>query len=122
MDVHAPELEWLVSVDDHVIEPPNVWVDRAPSKWRDDVPRLVDDAWVYDGKKVGTSGLSVTIGKRKEEFTPNPVPYSEMPEAAYDPVAARSASRRSRASAGRCSGKRPTRSSRCTACSPTTTG
>ena len=51
------------------------------------MPRLVDDAWVYDGKRVGTSGLSVTIGKRKEEFTPNPVPYSEMPEAAYDPVA-----------------------------------
>ena len=87
MDVNAPELDWLVSVDDHVIEPPNVWVDRAPAKYRDDVPRLVDDAWVYDGKKVGTSGLSVTIGKRKEEFTPNPVPYSEMPEAAYDPVA-----------------------------------
>ena len=87
MDVNAPELDWLVSVDDHVIEPPNVWVDRAPAKWRDDVPRLVDDAWVYDGKRVGTSGLSVTIGKRKEEFTPNPVPYSEMPEAAYDPVA-----------------------------------
>src|SRR6185295_15010685 len=87
MDVNAPELDWLVSVDDHVIEPPNVWVDRAPAKWRDQVPRLIDDAWEYDGKRVGTSGLSVTINKRKEEFTPNPVPYSEMPEAAYDPVA-----------------------------------
>ena len=32
MDVNAPELDWLVSVDDHVIEPPNVWVDRAPAK------------------------------------------------------------------------------------------
>ncbi|HLM16918.1 MAG TPA: amidohydrolase, partial [Acidimicrobiia bacterium] len=87
MDVNAPELDWLVSVDDHVIEPPNVWVDRAPAKYHDLVPRLIDDVWVYDGKRVGTSGLSVTIGKRKEEFTPNPVPYSEMPEAAYDPVA-----------------------------------
>ena len=35
MDVHAPELDWLVSVDDHVIEPPNVWVDRLPAR----VPR-----------------------------------------------------------------------------------
>ena len=87
MDVNAPELDWLVSVDDHLIEPANVWVDRAPAKYQDVVPRLVDDKWVYDGKTVGTSGLSVTIGKRKEEFTPNPVPYSEMPEAAYDPVA-----------------------------------
>jgi predicted TIM-barrel fold metal-dependent hydrolase len=87
MDANAPELDWLVSVDDHVIEPANVWLDRVPAKYRDDAPRLVDDAWVYDGRSVGTSGLSVTINKRKEEFTPNPVPYSEMPEAAYDPVA-----------------------------------
>ena len=34
-----------------------------------------------------TSGLSVTAGKRKEEFTPLPVPYSEMRPAAYDPIA-----------------------------------
>ena len=33
-----------------MIEPPNVWVDRAPAKWRDQVPRLIDDAWEYDGK------------------------------------------------------------------------
>ena len=38
MDVNAPELDWLVSVDDHVIEPANVWVDRASAKYRDDVP------------------------------------------------------------------------------------
>ena len=49
MDVNAPELDWLVSVDDHVIEPPSVWVDRALPKYRDDVPRLVDDFWIYDG-------------------------------------------------------------------------
>ena len=35
MDANAPELDWLVSVDDHVIEPPNVWVDRLPGQ----VPR-----------------------------------------------------------------------------------
>ena len=34
-----------------------------------------------------TSGLSVTPGKRKEEFTPNPVPYEEMRPGRYDPVA-----------------------------------
>jgi hypothetical protein len=61
MDVNAPELDWLVSVDDHVIEPANVWVDRVPAKYRDDAPRLVNDAWVYDGRSVGTTGLSVTI-------------------------------------------------------------
>ena len=90
MDANAPELDWLVSVDDHVIEPPNVWVDRLPARYRDVGPRmLADDTWVYEDKRQPTSGLSVTAGKRKEEFSPDPVPYSEMRPAAYDPVAAR---------------------------------
>jgi predicted TIM-barrel fold metal-dependent hydrolase len=88
MDASAPELDWLVSVDDHVIEPPHVWVDRLPSKYRDRGPRmLADDTWVYEDKRIPTSGLSVAAGKRKEEFSPEPVPYSEMRPAAYDPVA-----------------------------------
>ena len=88
METNAPDLDWLVSVDDHVIEPPNVWVDRLPPKYRDVGPRLLDDdAWYYEDKRLPTSGLSVTAGKRKEEFTPNPVPYSEMRAAAYDPIA-----------------------------------
>ena len=90
MDAHSPELDWLVSVDDHVIEPPNVWIDRLPAKYREVGPRMSsDDTWVYEDKKVPTSGLSVTVGKRKEEFSPDPVPYSEMRPRAYDPVGAR---------------------------------
>jgi hypothetical protein len=88
MDANTPELDWLVSVDDHVIEPPKVWVDRLPAKYREVGPRmLADDSWAYEDKLVPTSGLSVAAGKRKEEFSPNPVPYSEMRPAAYDPIA-----------------------------------
>ena len=81
------DLNWLVSVDDHVIEPPNVWLDRLPAKYHDVAPRMTaDDRWMYEDKVVPTSGLSVTVGKRKEEFTPNPVPYSEMHPGCYDPA------------------------------------
>ena len=88
MDATSPDLDWLVSVDDHVIEPPNVWLDRLPAKYHDVAPRMTsDDTWVYEDTRIPTSGLSVTIGKRKEEFSPLPVPYSEMHPGAYDPVA-----------------------------------
>src|SRR5207302_9820058 len=45
----------LISVDDHVIEPPNIWVDRLPAKFRDRGPKVVEVEkgkldWVYDGK------------------------------------------------------------------------
>ena len=34
-----PSLDWLISVDDHVLEPPDLWVDRVPAKDRDRAPR-----------------------------------------------------------------------------------
>ena len=88
MDANDPKLDWLVSVDDHICEPPNVWLDRVPKKYHDTAPRMLDDqTWVYEDIKVPTSGLSVCAGKDSEEFSPLPVPYSEMRPAAYDPVA-----------------------------------
>ena len=33
-----PEIPQIISVDDHVIEPPNVWQDRLPAKYKDDRP------------------------------------------------------------------------------------
>jgi predicted TIM-barrel fold metal-dependent hydrolase len=86
----TPELnlDWLVSVDDHLIEPPSTWIDRLPKKYHDTCPRmLADGTWVYEDKKVPSSGLSVCAGKSSEEFTPEPVPWSEMRPAVYDPIA-----------------------------------
>ncbi len=81
-------LDWLISVDDHILEPPNLWVDRVAAKDRDRAPHMemVDglDYWVYDGKRYPSSGLSVCAGKSKEEFSPEPLPYSEMRPGCYD--------------------------------------
>ena len=75
-------LDWLISVDDHILEPPNLWVDRVAAKDRDRAPHMetVDgmDYWVYDGKRYPSSGLSAVAGKSKEEFSPEPLPYSDM--------------------------------------------
>ena len=85
------DLDWLVSVDDHVIEPPDLWQSRLPAKYLDVGPRMVHDEkgsrWLYEDIVTPTSGLSVTRGKRKEEFSPDPVPFEEMHPSAYDPVA-----------------------------------
>jgi predicted TIM-barrel fold metal-dependent hydrolase len=85
-------LDWLISVDDHVLEPPHLWVDRVPQADCDRAPHMeVDDTgldfWVYDGKKFPSSGLSAVAGKAKEEFSPEPLPYSEMRPGCYDPTA-----------------------------------
>src|SRR5256714_12719798 len=43
----------IISVDDHVIEPPDLWVDRAPAKYRDVVPRVVRTRAYTKGWVVG---------------------------------------------------------------------
>jgi predicted TIM-barrel fold metal-dependent hydrolase len=90
-NVAAGAGEWLISVDDHVLEPPGVWQDRVRAKDRDRAPRLVRDqdgeAWVYEGKRMVTPGLGAVAGKRREEFSFEPVTYDEMRPGCYDSVA-----------------------------------
>jgi predicted TIM-barrel fold metal-dependent hydrolase len=84
-------LDWLISVDDHILEPPHLWVDRVAAKDRDRAPHMEthDDIeyWCYDGKRYPSSGLSAVAGKSKEEFSPEPLPYSQMRPGCYDPKA-----------------------------------
>jgi len=35
------EIPKIISVDDHVVEPPNVWQDRLPEKYKEVGPRVV---------------------------------------------------------------------------------
>ncbi len=46
-------LPLIISVDDHVIEPPDLWVERAPAKYRDVVPRVVRTLAYTKGWVVG---------------------------------------------------------------------
>ena len=84
-------LDWLVSVDDHVLEPPNVWQDRIPEKYKGVAPHMVrtdeGEFWVYEDNKLPTNGLSAVAGKKKEEFSPEPVTYDEMRPGCYDATA-----------------------------------
>ena len=87
----VPPSDWLISVDDHVIEPPRVWLDRLPAKYHDRAPRMAKGergaVWQYEDKLVHTAGLSVAAGKAKEEFDLEPVSFDDMREGAYDPHA-----------------------------------
>jgi predicted TIM-barrel fold metal-dependent hydrolase len=85
------DLDWIVSVDDHVLEPPNVWQDRIPARYRDDAPRIVStergDRWLYLGKEIPITGLQAVIGRDKEDFSNEPISYSDMRPGCYDPKA-----------------------------------
>jgi predicted TIM-barrel fold metal-dependent hydrolase len=84
--------DWLISVDDHIIEPTNVWVDRLPAKHRDLGPRWIQDdkgeAWVFGGVDRYPIGTSITGGaiwppeRRPPPFMP--LAWSQIEPACYD--------------------------------------
>ena len=42
------EIPRIISVDDHVVEPPTLWTDRLPSKYLDRAPRVERDRAVFN--------------------------------------------------------------------------
>ena len=79
----------LVSIDDHMIEPPHMYENHVPAKWRDEAPKVVHedgiDQWVFQGEKTSTSfGMSATVGWPSEEWGFNPGTYSELRPGCFD--------------------------------------
>lgn len=82
-------LNWLISVDDHVIEPPDLWVDRVAARDRDRAPQVTKDDngvtfWAYEDVRTPIPGSLVAAGRPPEEVSPFPVGYEEMAPGCYD--------------------------------------
>ena len=80
----------LISTDDHVQEPPDLWSARlAKSKWGDRVPHLErtaegTDRWVVDGQ-VLLGGHPARAGALMPDRNTEPTRWDEVPPAAYVP-------------------------------------
>jgi predicted TIM-barrel fold metal-dependent hydrolase len=79
----------LVSVDDHVVEPPDMWEGRLPARWKDRVPRLVrkpdgTDVWVFEGQQVPNVGLNAVAGRPPDEYGMEPTALDQLREGNFD--------------------------------------
>jgi predicted TIM-barrel fold metal-dependent hydrolase len=84
-----PDDAKIISVDDHVIEHPRVWLDRLPSKWKDNAPRIEklpdgNDTWIYEGARAGNFALNAVAGKHPREFGLDPRSYDDMLSGCHD--------------------------------------
>lgn len=79
----------LFSVDDHIVEPPGVWVDRVPAAYKDRVPHVVEadgrQMWVWEGGMEMTMGLNAVAGKPREQWGAEPARFEDMIPGCYDP-------------------------------------
>ena len=78
----------MISVDDHVCEPPDMWEKHLPAKWKDKAPKLISkdgaDFWLYEGKMMPNIGVNAVAGRAPEEYGMEPNALSQMRAGAYD--------------------------------------
>jgi predicted TIM-barrel fold metal-dependent hydrolase len=80
----------LVSIDDHMIEPPDMFKNHVPAKWQDSVPKVIRNAqgvdeWHFGGAATSTPfGMAATVGWPKAEWGFNPGSYSELRPGCFD--------------------------------------
>jgi predicted TIM-barrel fold metal-dependent hydrolase len=103
-------MPWVISADDHVVEPPHLWEQWLPAKYRDRGPRVepgptmqvpraggidytrggdgpVADWWVFEDVVRGTPLVMACAGYPEDEYSMRPIRFDEMRKGCYDPHA-----------------------------------
>ncbi|MGE3620203.1 MAG: amidohydrolase family protein [Acidimicrobiia bacterium] len=84
----------IVSVDDHVVEPPHMFDGRLPRRFADTAPRVVEDtggaqAWLFEDELLHSIGLSAVVGRPRRNYNVDPSRFEQMRPGCYDPAARR---------------------------------
>jgi predicted TIM-barrel fold metal-dependent hydrolase len=79
----------LISVDDHICEPANMFENHVPARWLDQAPKVVEEAggvqqWYYGNVRGRNLGLNAVAGKPREFFNIDASRYDQMRPGCYD--------------------------------------
>jgi predicted TIM-barrel fold metal-dependent hydrolase len=80
----------IVSVDDHIIEPPDVFERHLPARWKDRAPKFVDSHgadgayWTFEDNRVTNFALNAVAGRPKEELGFEPDSYDQIRPGCYE--------------------------------------
>ena len=81
----------MISVDDHVQEPANLWTDRlSKNRWGERIPHIKrqpdgTERWFVDGQMLKLRGVA-SAGAVMDDRGAEPQRWVEVPPAAYDPA------------------------------------
>ncbi|MDP2288601.1 MAG: amidohydrolase family protein [Actinomycetota bacterium] len=81
----------MVSIDDHVVEPLDMFEKHFPKSMMSDAPKLTAhpmnpdlQAWVFQGLPIGNAGLNAVASWPKEEWGMDATDHSEIRPGVYD--------------------------------------
>jgi predicted TIM-barrel fold metal-dependent hydrolase len=79
----------MISVDDHVVEPPTMFDNHIPERFRDQAPKIIkrpdgSDVWSFNGSIIPNIGLNAVAGRPKEEYGIEPTAFDEVRPGTWD--------------------------------------
>jgi predicted TIM-barrel fold metal-dependent hydrolase len=82
----------VISVDDHVVEPPHTFEGRLPAHLQDRAPKIVEtpqghQVWEFEGQTFTQVGMNAIAGRRPETVKVEPFRFEQMRASCYDPDA-----------------------------------
>jgi predicted TIM-barrel fold metal-dependent hydrolase len=82
----------IISVDDHVVEPPHMFEGRLPSKLQSLAPRIAEtdegfQVWEFEGHQYTQGGTNAFAGRRPETVSQEPARFEDMRPGCYDAAA-----------------------------------
>jgi predicted TIM-barrel fold metal-dependent hydrolase len=79
----------VISVDDHVVEPPHLFGTYLPSRLRERGPRIVEakdgaQVWEFEGQLYSQVGMNAVAGRRPDTVRLEPFRFDQMRPGCYD--------------------------------------
>ncbi len=79
----------LVSVDDHIVEPADMFKYHMPEKYKDRAPKVVKGNngahhWLIEDSRAPGLGLNAVVGRPKEEYGMEPVAFDQVRKGCFD--------------------------------------
>jgi predicted TIM-barrel fold metal-dependent hydrolase len=79
----------VISVDDHLVEPPDMFEGRLAAKFTDRAPRIVEteqghQVWEFDGGRYTQVGMNAVAGRRPDSVRIEPFRFDQMRRGCFD--------------------------------------
>lgn len=79
----------VISVDDHLVEPPHMFEGRLPAGFQDRAPKVIENdkgyqVWDFDGATYSQVGMNAVAGRRPESVAVEPFRFDQMRPGCYD--------------------------------------
>ena len=79
----------LISVDDHLVEPPDMFTGRLPAHLQDRAPKVVEtveghEVWEFDGRVHFQVGLNAVVGRDRRDWLVEPTRFEDLRPGCYE--------------------------------------